>query len=148
DAPTPAALKTYLAQFLGDPRVIEAPRLLWWFILHGSILRRRPAESAAKYQRIWNESTGSPLLHYTKRQVQFLREAMPNVPIEFGHAGGHPAPGRRGHPDDGRRHRPPYRPADVPAVFGYNDRFGNRCALRGAHENAARAGPAHRAAVL
>ena len=43
DAPTPSALRKYLAQFLSDPRVIEAPRWLWWFILHGVILRLRPA---------------------------------------------------------------------------------------------------------
>ena len=46
DAPTPAALRKYLAQFLSDPRVIETPRLLWWPVLHGIILRLRPRRSA------------------------------------------------------------------------------------------------------
>jgi ferrochelatase len=90
DAPTPAALKTYLRQFLSDRRVIEAPRLLWWLILHGRVLRTRPAESAAKYRRIWNETTGSPLLHYTRRQVELLRAALPGVPIQFGMQVGNP----------------------------------------------------------
>ena len=49
DAPTPAALRRYLAEFLSDPRVVEIPRLLWWLILHGVILRMRPPQSAAKY---------------------------------------------------------------------------------------------------
>src|SRR5919109_3759252 len=68
DAPTPSALRRYLRQFVSDPRVIEAPRLLWWFILHLRILPTRPRQSAAKYQRIWNRETGSPLLHITRKQ--------------------------------------------------------------------------------
>jgi protoporphyrin/coproporphyrin ferrochelatase len=90
DAPTAPALKTYLRQFLSDRRVIEAPRLLWWLILHLRVLRTRPAESAAKYQRIWDAATGSPLLHYTKRQVELLRQALPGVPIHFGMQVGNP----------------------------------------------------------
>src|SRR5436309_9959875 len=77
DAPTPGALRVYLRQFLSDPRVIEAPRLLWWFILNFAILPRRPARSAAKYQRIWDPVTGSPLLHFTRRQNELLQQAMP-----------------------------------------------------------------------
>lgn len=60
EAPTAAALRPYLAEFLGDPRVIESPRWLWWLILHGFILRVRPARSAAAYRRIWMPE-GSPL---------------------------------------------------------------------------------------
>jgi ferrochelatase len=44
DAPTPAALRRYLAEFLSDPRVVEIPKALWWLILHGIILRVRPAK--------------------------------------------------------------------------------------------------------
>ncbi|MDQ0009674.1 ferrochelatase [Luteibacter jiangsuensis] len=60
DAPTAAAVRPYLAQFLGDPRVIEYPRLLWLAILHGVILRVRPKRSAHAYARIWT-ADGSPL---------------------------------------------------------------------------------------
>lgn len=60
DAPTAAAVRPYLAQFLGDPRVIEYPRLLWKAILHGVILRIRPKRSAHAYARIWTPE-GSPL---------------------------------------------------------------------------------------
>ena len=49
DAPTPAAVRKYLAEFLSDRRVVEIPRALWWPILHGIILRTRPAKSASKY---------------------------------------------------------------------------------------------------
>lgn len=60
EAPTAEAVRPYLAQFLGDPRVIEYPRLLWKLILHGVILRIRPKRSAHAYARIWTEA-GSPL---------------------------------------------------------------------------------------
>ncbi len=60
EAPTAAAVRPYLAEFLGDPRVIEYPRWLWLAILHGVILRIRPARSAHAYSRIWTPE-GSPL---------------------------------------------------------------------------------------
>ena len=90
DAPTPQALRPYLRQFLSDPRVIEAPRLVWWFVLNLRILPFRPAESAAKYQRIWDRDTGSPLLHWTRRQTDLLQQALPDVPVRFGMQIGNP----------------------------------------------------------
>ncbi|MDT7835414.1 ferrochelatase [Aquabacterium sp. OR-4] len=72
DAPTPAALRRYLAEFLWDPRVVEIPRPLWWLILHGVILRLRPAKSAAKYASIW-AADGSPLLLGTRGQAEGLQ---------------------------------------------------------------------------
>ncbi len=71
DAPTPAALRRYLAEFLGDPRVVEIPRALWLLILHGVILRVRPRQSAAKYASIWTPE-GSPLAVWTRRQATLL----------------------------------------------------------------------------
>jgi ferrochelatase len=71
DAPTPAALRRYLAQFLSDPRVVEIPRWLWWPVLHGVILRTRPAKSAAKYAGIWTPE-GSPLALWTERQARLV----------------------------------------------------------------------------
>lgn len=91
DAPTPAALRRYLKQFLGDPRVIETARLPWWFILHFLILPTRPHQSAAKYQRIWDAQTGSPLLHLTRRQSEALQRLLPGVPVRFGMQIGNPA---------------------------------------------------------
>ena len=55
DAPTAPALRRYLAEFLSDPRVVEIPRFLWLLILHGIILRVRPAKSAQKYASIWTD---------------------------------------------------------------------------------------------
>ena len=72
-APTPAALRRYLAEFLWDRRVVELPRPLWWLILHGVILRTRPARSAHKYQTIWS-AEGSPLLAISRKQALALAE--------------------------------------------------------------------------
>lgn len=74
-APTAAAVRPYLAEFLGDQRVVEIPRLLWWPILHGIILRLRPRASAEKYRQVWDQggASGSPLLHWTQVQVRMLR---------------------------------------------------------------------------
>src|SRR6516225_2056876 len=89
DAPTPAALGRYLRQFLGDRRVI-ASVFVRKFVVPLFLLPRRPAQSAAKYQRIWDPVTGSPLLHYTRRQAELLQEAMPGVPVRFGMQIGNP----------------------------------------------------------
>jgi ferrochelatase len=90
DAPTPEALRPYLKQFLSDPRVIEVPAWKWRIILNLLILPRRPAQSAAKYQRIWDPVTGSPLLHWTKRQSELLQECFPEAPVRFGMQVGNP----------------------------------------------------------
>jgi ferrochelatase len=71
DAPTPTAVRRYLAEFLSDRRVVEIPRLLWWPILHGIVLRVRPARSARKYASIWTPE-GSPLRVWTERQAVLL----------------------------------------------------------------------------
>ena len=72
EAPTPAAVRRYLAQFLSDPRVVEIPRALWWLILHGIVLRTRPKASAAKYASIWSRD-GSPLRVWTGKQAKLLQ---------------------------------------------------------------------------
>jgi ferrochelatase len=82
-------LRKYLRQFLGDPRVIEANRLLWWFILNFRILPKRPKESAAKYQRIWT-ANGSPLLTITRLQCEALQRALPHLTVRFGMQIGNP----------------------------------------------------------
>ena len=53
DAPTTPAVRTYLKEFLSDPRVVEIPRAVWWLILNGIILNVRPKKSAAKYATVW-----------------------------------------------------------------------------------------------
>ena len=95
DAPTTKALRRYLGEFLADPRVVEVPRLIWWFVLHGIILRLRPRKSAAAYRKVW-ESDGSPLLTHTARQCEGIREALQkkygkNVVVGFAMRYGNPS---------------------------------------------------------
>ncbi|MEQ8661578.1 MAG: ferrochelatase [Gammaproteobacteria bacterium] len=66
EAPTPRAVRRYLAEFLADPRVVELPRWLWLPILHGIILNTRPRRSAHAYAAIWG-ADGSPLLRGSER---------------------------------------------------------------------------------
>jgi len=72
DEATTPAVRRYLAEFLSDPRVVEIPRLLWWLILNGVILRFRPARSAAKYASVWTPE-GSPLRVWTQKQALLLQ---------------------------------------------------------------------------
>jgi len=72
DSPKAADVRRFLAEFLGDPRVVEIPRLLWLLILHGIILRVRPAKSGAKYATIWTPE-GSPLQVWTDKQAKMLQ---------------------------------------------------------------------------
>ena len=72
-APTTAAVRRFLKEFLSDPRVVEYPRLLWWLILNLIILRIRPSRSAEAYRKVWTEE-GSPLMVYSKAIVDKLRQ--------------------------------------------------------------------------
>ena len=75
DAPTTSAVRSYLSEFLSDPRVIEVPKPIWWFILHGIILRTRPRKSAEAYEKVWTEE-GSPLLTISKKQASLLKQTL------------------------------------------------------------------------
>jgi ferrochelatase len=95
DAPTAAAVRRYLAEFLSDRRVVDLPPLLWQIVLRGIILRVRPRRSAALYRRIWTDD-GSPLLVISHRQAQALRERLTgqfpgNCPVVLGMRYGRPA---------------------------------------------------------
>jgi len=72
DAPTPAAVKRYLAEFLSDRRVVEIPPLVWQPILRGIILNTRPKKSAHAYQQVWGID-GSPLAAITRDQASGLQ---------------------------------------------------------------------------
>jgi protoporphyrin/coproporphyrin ferrochelatase len=98
DAPTAQAVRKYLKQFLSDPRVVEIPRIIWWCILNLIILPIRAGASAKKYATIWLEGDngGSPLLFYSKAQVNLLRESLNqkhhgNVVVELAMRYGNPS---------------------------------------------------------
>jgi ferrochelatase len=72
DAPTPAAVRRYLREFLSDPRVVEMPRCFWLPLLHTLILPLRARRSAAKYALIWGKND-APLREHTQHQAQLLQ---------------------------------------------------------------------------
>jgi ferrochelatase len=96
---TPATATTrdvrrFLAEFLSDPRVVEVPRAVWWLILHGVILRIRPARSARAYRAVWSEK-GSPLMVNSRHQRDALSERLtqqhPTLRIALGMRYGEPS---------------------------------------------------------
>jgi ferrochelatase len=74
-APTARAVRPYLAEFLGDERVIDYPRWLWWLVMHGVILRTRPARSAHSYAKIWT-AQGSPLRFGSEALANALQDEL------------------------------------------------------------------------
>ena len=101
DAPTTPAVRRYLSEFLSDPRVVEIPSAIWQPILHGVVLRTRPARSAAKYRKIWT-ADGSPLAVHSQRQRTLLlgylgqrlkKAGLPSdfCPVEIGMRYGEPS---------------------------------------------------------
>ena len=88
-APTPEAVRAFLAEFLSDPRVVALPRALWLPILYGIVLRKRPPRVAEKYREIWL-SDGSPLAVYTRRQAELLFEHL-NRPVAYAMRYGQPS---------------------------------------------------------
>jgi ferrochelatase len=83
-------VRRYLAEFLSDPRVVQLPRFIWLPILHGIVLRTRPAKSAKKYASIWMPE-GSPLAVHTVRQTQLLRTLLPELQVEYAMRYGSPS---------------------------------------------------------
>ncbi|HVF36981.1 MAG TPA: ferrochelatase [Sphingomicrobium sp.] len=91
DAPEPAAVRRYLAEFLSDRRVVEIPRLAWLPILHGIILRTRPRKSAHAYAQVWG-ADGSPLASITDRQARALQSRLgEDVLVDWAMRYGNPA---------------------------------------------------------
>ncbi len=67
------SMRRYLKEFLSDPRVIETPRIIWWFVLNLIILTFRPSKSGRKYEKVWNrERNESPLKTITRAQADNL----------------------------------------------------------------------------
>ncbi len=111
DKPTSGGLRPYLREFLSDPRVIEtkpAARMYqtpglarverpapsswkWKMLLRGVIVPFRSISSAKKYKRVWDDQTGSPLMHYTVRQAELLAARFPDHVVRFGMTYGNPS---------------------------------------------------------
>jgi protoporphyrin/coproporphyrin ferrochelatase len=83
-------VRSYLAEFLSDPRVVRLPRFVWLPILHGIVLRKRPSRSAAKYAAIWTPE-GSPLAVHTRRQAASLQILLGDSKVEYAMRYGEPS---------------------------------------------------------
>ena len=93
DAPTPAAVRRYLAEFLSDRRVVEISPLLWQPILRGIILNTRPKKSAHAYAQVWGPD-GSPLAAITREQAAALQARLgQGVQVRWAMRYGNPAIG-------------------------------------------------------
>ena len=93
DKPGKKELRRYLKEFLSDPRVIQAPKLLWQLILRGIILNLRPKKVAKLYKSIWKKE-GSPLLVMLEKQkkgiIRILKNKKKKIKIEIGMRYGNP----------------------------------------------------------
>ncbi len=95
DDATTGALRRYLAEFLWDRRVVDMPRLKWWLILHGIILRMRPKRVAESYRKVWTED-GGPLLIISQQQRKAIQQLLEDklggpVPVVLGMRYGNPS---------------------------------------------------------
>lgn len=90
DAPTPAAVRRYLAEFLHDWRVVDLSRWLWCPALHGVILPWRARKVARTYAAIWGED-GSPLLALSRKLADGLQAALPEVTVRLAMRYGNPS---------------------------------------------------------
>ncbi len=94
EAPTAKALRPYLKQFLGDPRVVEVPRPIWWLILNGIILPFRSPKSARAYAEVWTEE-GSPLLvnnqHLADKLTDHIQRDCPDISVALAMSYGQPS---------------------------------------------------------
>lgn len=96
EAATPKAVRAYLKEFLSDIRVVDAPRLAWWFVLR-AILIIRPKAVASAYKSIWTPA-GSPLLQISKQQSLALKQQLKldtenDIPVELAMTYGQPSIG-------------------------------------------------------
>jgi len=89
DSPTAPAVRRYLAEFLGDPRVVAIPALLWKPLLYGVILPLRGSRSAEKYAQVWMPG-GSPLMVHTRALADALQAELPQVPVRMAMRYGNP----------------------------------------------------------
>ncbi|MGJ8563629.1 MAG: ferrochelatase [Alphaproteobacteria bacterium] len=94
DAPTAKAVRRYLFEFLHDYRVIQTSRWIWCPILHGVILRTRPARSARNYAKVWNAPEGAeaPLVRTTRAQAAAVEAVLgPDVVVDVAMRYGNPS---------------------------------------------------------
>ena len=88
-AATPKAIRNYLTEFLLDRHVVDLPAFIWYPILKYLVLPKRVPYIINHYQKIWIEGE-SPLLHYSKRLINHLQPALPDMQCELAMTYGEP----------------------------------------------------------
>ena len=73
DSPKKSDVRSYLTQFLNDPRVIDIPWLARTLLVNGIIVPFRSGNSSKLYKAIWDEKTGSPLLFHSQNLADKLQ---------------------------------------------------------------------------
>jgi ferrochelatase len=92
NAPTPAAVRRYLREFLGDPRVLDIGAVGRALLLNLIILPFRPARSAAAYAKVWDAERGSPLLYHSRDLAAAVAERLgPDWHVELAMRYGRPS---------------------------------------------------------
>lgn len=76
DSPSVGHVRSYLSQFLNDPRVIDIPWLLRKMLVNLIIVPFRAPKSAKIYQKVWTDN-GSPLLYHSERAKELLQKELP-----------------------------------------------------------------------
>ena len=91
DSPDVLSVRRYLKEFLSDPRIIEVPKIIWWFVLNIFILNFRSFNSARLYKSIWTDG-GSPLLVNCIKIREKVQKSLPsNYQVALGMRYGNPS---------------------------------------------------------
>ena len=91
DSPDVLSVRRYLKEFLSDPRIIEVPKIIWWFVLNIFILNFRSFNSARLYKSIWTDG-GSPLLVNCLKIKEKVQKSLPsNYQVALGMRYGNPS---------------------------------------------------------
>jgi ferrochelatase len=92
DSCHPRSVRAYLREFLNDVRVIDLPIYIRWPLVNLGIIPFRYRKTALAYQKIWTETGGSPLFHFTQQQQQLLSDLLgKDYRVEFAMRYGHPS---------------------------------------------------------
>lgn len=75
DSPSVSNVRSYLSQFLNDPRVIDIPWLLRKMLVNLIIVPFRAPKSAKVYQKLWTDK-GSPLLFHSEKAKELLQSEL------------------------------------------------------------------------
>ena len=84
DSPSVKDVRSYLFEFLNDPRVIDIPAIARFFLVNFIIVPFRAPKSARVYQELWthngitNGRKGSPILYYGKSVQEKLQHSLGN----------------------------------------------------------------------